>query len=414
MSAPFLVEALSRVYRSLPRALRKPLLPLAQAAFSKLRRPALILAQVRLTVFRLQGSERSGGRPATVLVFGTKGSWPYIAELVFTRLDKKEELGRVLIGRLPRCLAWQATRPDIVIVHVDKVYRPLLRKWGFVHLPEWVSFRFDLSSPPQQTWRQSRTKNLQENLRRIRKYGYTSVVTHDSAQFDFFYREMYLPFIPRKYGESTELVGPQFMRLFFESGLLLLVKKGEEAISGSIIIAGTAGAKAMIIGMKEGSEAHRREGALAACYYFTTLWAWDKGYPSVDFGECRPFFDDGVFYFKKRWGMRLEEYPHRSNVFGLRVGSASPAALDFLEANPFVVQGKLGLEGRVLAGRDHALTAEEMSGLLRSYLVPGLDCLTIVSPKGFDHAVETTAVNQYAGRVALIHGPAEALFSAWS
>ena len=413
MSAAFLVETPSRVYRSLPRALRKPLLPLAQAAFSSLRRAALILAQVRLTVFRLQGPERSGGRPATVFVFGAKGSWPFIAELVFSRLEKKEELGRILIGRLPRFLASQATRPDIVIVHADEVYRRLLRKRGFVHLPEWVSFRFDLSRPPEQTWKQARSKNLQENMRRIRKYGYTSVVTHDPAQFDFFYQEMYLPYIPRKYGESTELVGPQFMRLFFESGLLLLVKSGDEIVSGSIIIAGTAGAKAMAIGVREGKEKFRREGALAACYYFTTLWAWGKGYPSVDFGECRPFFDDGLFYFKKRWGMRLERYSHRHNAFGLAIAPTA-AALDFLQANPFIVQGRHGLEGRVLAGSDHALTAGEMNALLRSYLVPGLDRLVIVSMKGFDPAVERTIAEKHAGQVDLIHGSAESLFSARS
>jgi hypothetical protein len=412
MPAPRLVEIPSRLYRFLPRALRKPLLPLAQAAFSNLRRAALILAQVRLTVFRLQGPERSRGRPATVLVFGAEGSWPFVAELIFSRLEKKEELGRVLIGRLPRYLASQSIRPDIVIVHVDQIYRRHLRKRGFVHLPEWVSFRFDLSRPPEQTWKQARNKNLQENLRRIRKHGYTSLVTHDPAQFEFFYREMYLPYIPRKYGDATEQVGPQFMRLFFESGLLLLVKKGDEIVSGSILIAGTAGAKAMVIGVREGNEKYRREGALAACYYFTTLWAWEQGYPSVDFGECRPFLDDGLFYFKKRWGMQLERYSHQHNTFSLTIASTTAAALDFLEANPFIVQGRRGLEGRVLAGRDRVLTAGELNALLRSYLVPGLDRLVIVSPKGFDHALERSIAEEHAGRVALIHGPAESLFSA--
>jgi len=130
----------------------------------------------------------------------------------------------------------------------------------------------------------------------------------------------------------------------------------------------------------------------------------------VNFGECRPFLDDGLFYFKKRWGMRLEEYAHRSSVYGLRVKPGSQAALDFLAANPFIVQGRNGLEGRVLAGRDHALTAGELNALLRSYLVPGLDRLVIVSMKGFDPAVERTIAEKHAGRVALVHGPAESLF----
>jgi len=414
MPAPFPVETLSRLYCCLPLALRRPLLPLAQAAFSNLRRAAQIPAQFRLQAVSLQGRERSGGKPATVLVFGGKRSWAYFAGLVFSRLEKKEDLGKVLIGSIPRCLASQANRPDIVIVQADDVYRRLLRRWGFVHLPEWVSFRFDLSIPPEQTWKQVRSKNLQENLRRVRKHGYRFELTTDPARFDSFYRDMYLPYIPLKHGDSTELVGPRFMKLFFESGLLLLVKKQDEVVSGSVIMTGGHNAKAMIIGVSDGSEAHVKQGALAACYYFTVLWAREQGYRSVDFGECRPFLDDGLFYFKKSWGMSLESYPHRRNGFGLQVGIPTPAALDFLAANPFIVQGRRGLEGRILAGRDHVLTAAELDGLLRAYLVAGLERVVIVSPEGFDPAVEATVAGPYARRVALIHGPAESLFSARS
>ncbi len=222
---------------------------------------------------------------------------------------------------------------------------------------------------------------------------------------------MYLPYIPRKFGESTELVGPRFMRLFFEAGLLLLVKKGAEAVSGSVITVGDRSVKAMVIGVKEGSEGHIRKGALAACYYFTVLWAKGKGYRSVDFGECRPFFDDGLFYFKKRWGMRLERYRHRSNVFGMRVGSPTSAALDFLGANPFIIQGREGLEGRILTGSAHPLSLEELKTILRSYLVPGLERLIVVSVRGFDPDAEEFGAGNGARRVVLIKGPAEVLFS---
>lgn len=390
------------------------MMPGAEAAFAVLRRLVLVMTQLRLTGFILRGKERTGGRNLTVLVLGGRGSWFYLADLIFSRLEGKEESGGVFIWGVRRYVASLSARPDLIVVRVDVAYRLVLKKLRMQYLPEWVSFRFDLSLPLEQTWKLAKNKNLQENLRRVRKYGYGYEVTTNPERFDSFYREMYLPYIPSKYGESTELVGPRFMRLFFDSGLLLLVKKRDEVVAGSVIMTGERRAKAMIIGVKEGSETHRRDGALAACYYFTILWAKERGYRFVDFGECRPFFDDGLFYFKKRWGMRLESYRHRNNVFGLKLGSATPAALDFLAANPFIIRSPKGLEGRILAGSAHPLSAEELKTFLRSYLVPGLDRLVVVSVRGFDPQAEKAAAGEYEGRVVLVKGPPESLFSAWS
>jgi hypothetical protein len=413
MSGQRFIESISHAYRWLPRAWRCRFMPGAEAAFAGIRRLVLIMSQLRLRIFSLQGIERTGGRTMTVLVLGNRRSWPYLAEAIFSRLDAIKESGGIFIWRVRRHLASLATRPDMVIVHADGVYRPLFKKLGLAHLPEWVTFKFDLSRPSDRIWEGAKNKNLRENLRRIRKYGYSYEITTDPVKFDAFYREMYLPYIPRKFGESAELVGPRFMRLFFEGGLLLMVSKEGEDVSGSVITTGDKGAKAMIIGVKEGSGDLIRKGALAACYYFTILWAKERGYRSVDFGECRPFFDDGLFYFKKRWGMTLEAYRHRSNIYGLWVGSPTPAALDFLGANPFIIQGRKGLEGRVLAGSAHPLSLDGLKTILRSYLVPGLDRLVVVSIPGFDFQAEKFGVDGCAGRVALIKGPAEALFSEW-
>ncbi len=342
----------------------------------------------------------------TVLVFGKRRSWPYIAETIFSSLDETKEIGRIAVWRVRRYLAALEAKPDLAVIHVDEICRGLLKRAGAACLPEWVGFRFDLSRPPEQTWAFARSKNLVENLRRIRKGGYSSETTTDPSRFASFYREMYLPYVPRKFGASTEPVGPRFMRLFFDRGQLLVVKKGAETVSGSVIMNGSRSAKAMIIGVKDGDAGLIRGGALAACYYFTILWAAERRYRSMDFGECRPFFDDGLFYFKKRWGMTLERYRHRRNVFGLWAGSPTPAALDFLAGNPFVIQGRKGLEGRALAEYSGPLAMEELKTILRSCLVPGLDKLTVVSPAGFEPGLKEYAAEAHGERVALVEAPA--------
>ncbi len=411
MSGQRIIEAVSRAYGWVPRSWRRRLMPRAETAFAALRRVVLIISQLRLRVHVLRGIERAGGRAMTVAVLGSRRSWPYLAKALFSRLDEARESGGVFIWRASRYPASPEMKPDIVILHADEIFRGLFQGRDMAVLPEWVSFRFDLSRPPEETWAAVHNKNLRENLRRVRKHGYGYEMTTDPARLDSFYREMYLPFIPRRFGESTEPVGPRFMRLFFDAGALLLVKKEGEAVAGSVIMTGRRGAKAMIIGVKGGSEDLIRKGALAACYFFTTLWAREKGFASVNFGECRPFFGDGLFYFKKSWGARLEPYRHRSNVFGMRVVSSAPAALDFLEANPFIVRRGKGLEGRALAGSAGSLSSEELKRILRNCLVPGLDRLVVVSPNGFDTQAEDLVSSSFADRVRLIGGPADTLFS---
>jgi hypothetical protein len=406
-----LVETVSRVYGWLPRSLRRRLGPVAEAGFAGARRLGMVLSQIRLSVYSLRGVERKGGRDMTLLVLGSRRSWPYSAETVFSRLDGQEKIGRVFIWRVRRYLESRTTKPDLAVVHADELYGKLLRKAVRARLPEWVTFRFDLSWPLDRTWELAGNKNLRENLRRIRQGGFAYETTTDPARFDSFYREMYLPFIPGRFGVSTEWVGPRFMKLFFDGGLLLLVHKEGVPVSGSVIVTRNRGAKAMVIGVKSGSEDLVRSGALAACYYFTVLWAKENGFRSVDFGECRPFFDDGLFYFKKRWGMELGRYPHRRNVFGIWAGPLTPAGLDFLEGNPYVVQGRNGLEGRVLAGMARPLSMEGLRKILRSYLVPGLDRLVVVSPRGFESGVDEFAAETHPGRIVLIQASADTILS---
>jgi hypothetical protein len=371
----------------------------------------MVLSQIRLTAYSLRGVERKGGRNMTLLVLGNRRSWPYLAKTVFSRLDGQVKTGRVFIWRVRRYLESRTTKPDLAVVHADELYGRLWRKAVRARLPEWVTFRFDLSLPLERTWELAGNKNLRENLRRIRQGGFAYETTTDPARFESFYHDMYLPFIPGRFGVSTEWVGPRFMKLFFDGGLLLLVYKEGEPVSGSVIVTRHRGAKAMVIGVKSGSEDLVRSGALAACYYFTVLWAKENGLRSVDFGECRPFFDDGLFYFKKRWGMELGRYPHRRNVFGIWAGPLTPAGLDFLEGNPFVVQGRNGLEGRVLAGMARPLSMEGLRRILRSYLVPGLDKLVVVSVRGFESGVEEFAADAHPGRVVLIQASADAILS---
>jgi len=378
-----LVEALSLPYGFLPASLKKTLLPGAESAASILRRLFLAVSQLRLPVRYLKGREKRSGRELTVLVAGRGRAVSDIVRILFSEVRAEKRLGTLWPWDLKSALSRFESRSDMTFYVLDELPAKSLAGRGFVLVPEWVTFRMDLTRPLARTWNLSRNKTLRENLRKIRKHGYSYEITRDPKKFETFYQKFYLPFIPEKFGESTAFTGYRLMRFFFKSGVLLLVKKDGEYVSGNIIMLYRRGAKSIIIGVKGGRADYIRKAALAASYYFTTLWAVNQGFRWVDFGECRPFLNDGILYFKKRWGMGAERYRHNRTVIAFKVRASSPRAEDFLADNPLIFLDGKELRGLVFVRSDRVLDSRDVQAVERSFFVPGLENLTVVSPRGY-------------------------------
>ena len=388
LASPRLVDALLPAYGWVPAFLRKPFLPFAESAASILRRLFRVASQVRVPIYYLQGREKTGGRWLAALVLGRGPTVRFLAGLLFSELKAERRLGGVFLWDIKSVLSRLGGKADLAFVVLDGVLAKPLARLGFIFIPDWVTFKMNLSQPLEQTWNLSKNKTLRENLRRIRKYGYSYEITRDPKKFDDFYHNLYLPFIPRKFGETTSFTGYQLMKLFFKNGVLLLVKQKEEYVSGNIILLYRQGVKSIIIGVRGGRVDYIRKAALAASYYFTTLWAIQNGFRWIDFGECRPFLNDGILYFKKRWGMSAERYKYGRTVIGLNVWRSSPPARDFLTGNPFIFLDRNRMRGLVFSREDRALDSEDVLSLYKSFFVPGLENLTIVSPQGYSPQAE--------------------------
>ncbi len=376
-------EIAALAYGGLPASLRRALLPVTVPAFSLARRVPSVLAQFRMPLVRLEGAERNHGRPLAILTCARPEALPFLCDLVFSRVDRSEDWGPIRLRDMSRAAELAGKRADLAFVHADVSLARSLGASGFRLLPEWIDMSFDLSTPLRETWRRAGSKTLRENLRRIRKYGYEYVLTTERREFDRFYRQMYLPFIPERFGAATQVVGPHKMRRFFESGALLLVKRDGEPVAGNIILVFGGQALSLVAGLRQGDRLLLRQSALAASYYFTLLWAESRRLRRVDFGGCRPLLRDGLVYFKKSWDMSVGPSRSGANVYGLRLLRPSPAALDFLAGNPFIYLQGSRLRGFVLSASRGPMALSEVRELSRTLFIPGLEGLDIYSPPGF-------------------------------
>jgi hypothetical protein len=116
------------------------------------------------------------------------------------------------------------------------------------------------------------------------------------------------------------------------------------------------------------------QGAGYAPLYFLVRWAKQQGYSKIDYGACNPFLTDGVFHYKRTWGMAIrplkENDPKIHAIKFLNFGEGTKA---FISDNPFIFaeNGKLEVLATLTPG---------VSDVLDEFGVIGIHGLVILSP----------------------------------
>jgi len=407
-------EILYHIYDGLPpnvRAFLSPVVP----AFLFLKRVLFFASQFRLSVYLLQGKEKLGGDSLTTLFLGDEKGIPFFSDLLYSEEPARKSMGEVFIWRIKSRLNLELPRTDLIFIKIDGLFSRFLPRKGFIIIPEWVLFMMDLSRPLQKVWNLSKNKNksLRENLREMKRHNYSYEMTLDPAKFEYFYYQMHLPYVTKRFEELTLLTGFRDMERIFKKGQLLLVKKGNDCVSGVIIRMDRDTVFAVYLGITEGRIEYLKAGALTALYYFTILFAKDRGYKWVDFGPCRSFLKDGIFNYKKHWGMEIRMYTRLRDVFGMKICNFHPGVENFLGKNPFIFIDQRKLKGLILVDQNHPPTLEEVQFLIKTYSIPGLDCLVILSDQGFTQQAEEFANSCSTQRLHLISTKTDVFFKAF-
>jgi hypothetical protein len=407
-------EFLYTVFDRLPQRIKALIHPVG-LTFYFLKRVFFAFSQFRLPVYLLRGKEKWGGGNLTTLILGDERGLLYLSDLLYSEKPIRKSLGKVFIWRIKSRLDFDLPRADLILIKMHGFFFRFLSRQGFMIIPEWVLFMLDLSKPLEKAWNLSKSKNksLRENLREFRKHNYSYEMTCDPTKFEYFYNQMYLPYVQGRFGELTVVTGFRDMERVFKKGQLLLIKKGNDYISGNIVRMDRDTVFVLYLGITEGKIEYLKAGALTALYYFTILWAKEEGYKWIDFGHCRSFLKDGVFKYKKHWGMEIKISKRFEDIFGMKIYNFRQGVQNFLENNPFVFIHQEKLKGLILADQSHPLTFEEAQTLLKTYSIPGLDGMVILSGQGFTQEAGEFINSCSPPRLHLISKKTDAFFEAF-
>lgn len=315
----------------------------------------------------------------SVAFVGHDAAAAYMVRCLFGENASVEAGRTIFIGGLRGAVARMATDHDLVVTHLHGSYLKHYFDESFVRIPSFVRQKLDLPAVLEDLPSAIKTRGSQKDMNKVRRNGFTWEVTRDPETFRRFYEEFHRPFIAARHGsidahiESYEKLLP-----ILEEGELLMVKRGGEHVSGVLCRRRGEVYETICAGVHRADPELVKEGALAAEYLFSMERGIQLGCSVIDFGPTRPFVNDGILQFKKKWNAKtcLDERSIRE--IGLHFCSASPPVARFLENNPFISLHGDHLQANVFVGDQQERTVEEMGAVISNSNLIGLSAIRLV------------------------------------
>jgi hypothetical protein len=354
-----LLIKLQEIYRRQPPWARKLVVPLRRS-YRALRK---LEARHFQTVWFLSGLETYSDLPITLAYGGSEPTRHYLARLMFKSAPVQVCQGKYRIRSAGGASSSVQVQADLSAEVVSQ--NALQRGHGFrgFVLPVWLRGDMDLSLVD------FKGSGLKSDLSRIRRNRFTFAVGGGRDLITQFYENMYAPFIKMQYAEECCMSYLGEFLNDIDNKKLLMIQKDGEWVAGELWDFRGNHVILMELGIRLDRLDLVQEGVIQAIYFFRYQYFMNKPDVRIDLMGARPFYDDGLIYFKKRWGYRPTGTMALGGL-GLRIQRDTESVRSFLRHHPFIA-----IEGGQLVGHvfmDKPTDMGEALSRLRRYAWPGL------------------------------------------
>jgi len=328
----------------------------------------------KVQIYEISGLVKNSGNRMTTLFVGKEYSAHQFASLVYCQIDKILLFREFRFNQIVSALS--TNTPEIIAVNVKKPTASEFEKLGYLLLPN-VTFSLDLRRPIDQIIRKM-SRRRRRDIKKIESFNYPYTICRGNDEdFNFFYWKMYLPYAVERFGKGA------YVRTYNESkalyrggGGIIFIRKFNKPVAGILFRTVGKTLYALSIGLCQLSEKFAEHLAGQAVLFYLIKWAKMQGLESLDYGITLPFFREGIFMYKKEWGMHVEK-PIDQSFFALKFNSLNAGSFSFLEQNPFIILDNGMFKGVVFL--NHKPSKEELHQIFSEYFLPKLSSLVFVA-----------------------------------
>jgi hypothetical protein len=321
----------------LPKPIRKRVFSILNDFVLILSRFFSILSQMSLIAYQVSGKEKHGRGNLTILFIGDEPIFPYISSILFSEEPKIEKYFNIHLWNYKKKINQIHSDINAVFIKSDRFYSSFFEKQGYKVIPKWISATLDISEPLENVYKKF-SKSAKEDIRKIKKYSYTYEISQDPDKLNLFYYKMYLPYISSRYGKFGKCLNFYSIKHYFERGSkILFIKLDNEYMFGGLFLKKKDKVYASYAGVMEGKFDYIKKGVIAGSYYYLIQHSKKIGANLIDFGFCKPFVNDGLFSYKRKWGTRIEKTGNENTeIYSFKVLNENKGIRNFLTNNPFI------------------------------------------------------------------------------
>lgn len=240
--------------------------------------------------------------------FGTSERAPSIAEFICgdgTSLGSQKRIRRSDV--LTKSVEY-ATGGAVSILCMDEGEPGYLDHGGrAIEVPLRVVVRKALPDSAEALMAELKNSTTREDLRRIRKAGFTFRVTKNPEDVRAFYANQYAPLVRQRFPDDGTIMSLKY--------LLNSVENGGELVCADLDGEWVAGLFNWVLadnyamgplGIRDADEAVRQKRVVSALLVASMERAVELGKPTATLGFSLPFLGKGPIWFKAKWGCTLE------------------------------------------------------------------------------------------------------------
>ena len=322
--------------RYLPRSVRKFVFYVTDTFCILGSRLFLLICQLNLTAYLISGKEKYSGENIIILFLSNENSFSYLPDLIFSEEPQIKRIEKTHIWNISKKLVENPYNIDAIFIKCDRFYSGYLQKNELTAIPELISMALDISEPFEKIF-DTFNKSAKEDIRKIKRYGYTYEISRNLDKLKLFYNHMYVPYTYSRHGKLAICANFFTIRHLFErGGTLMLIKLDNNYVFGSLFFIKKDTVIGTHAGIMDGRIDCLKKNISAASYYFSITWAKENSIKFLDFGTCRPFLNDGLFQYKKKWGATMEKTKGNFEIFAFKTCKDTKGIQSFLENNPFI------------------------------------------------------------------------------
>jgi len=289
------------------RQIYEPANPLLYSATAYAKRFVHLAFSFSLQARAYREDKSKNENPLRVRYIGTGETLPWLKKSLLDGMEITES-GRAnpfkWNGLVRACLSEE----EVVLLDINRILLPLSPKSGFTSY-SWIRQIIRFNSPE---YRKRSPAIMAEFRRLMRKYEYTAGTTRDRKDTDYFYQELYLPFVEHKFGDSAHPRRLSEMYRAVKRGFILQIFHAGEWIAGDLVRIVGNELQGMASGLLPDYDAPSRRTARTVMYPILFEWAASRGLKTINLLRSRANLVDGVFASKKHRGAVAEVdcWPH--------------------------------------------------------------------------------------------------------